>query len=316
MMQVIRRYLSACALVAFCVCFVACNNKALDALKTELNKTNFNSVNPANDWTYAGGIAVYDNKNPKGGVTFYGLPSGVDKPQTEAANAVWGAQEIDSTFTVQALVNGLGTVLKAPISGGVAVNYGSQTTLAQITATGTRAVHPDAILSNPVVASQITSWLKTGNLSVYIVNTALDTTSLSAKTTDSGGVSAAFGGTLKDCPSSSGNSSGGSSSGGSASGGSGSGGSSSGGSASGGSSGPSASLQGCKTGNDSFTLTSSTPLVFATLTNAVTLQPDGSLFFNPAPQVPPGGFERTKGIPTQAPTLSAEKWKTMPWPSK
>jgi hypothetical protein len=315
--------LTLCGLLALCVCIVACDNKALDALKAELNRTNFNSVFPANDWTYAGGLAVYDSKNPKGGTTFYGLPAGVDKPQTEPANAAWGAQEIDSSFTVQALVSGLGHVLKSPISGGVAVNYNAKTTLAQINATGTRAVHPDAILSNPTVAGQITQWLKTGHLSVYIVSTALDTSNLSAKTTDSGGVTAAFGGTIKECApptggsSAAGSTTGGSTTGGSTAGGSTTGGTTTGGTTTSGTGGGTASLQGCKTNDDSFTLTTTTPLVFATLTNAVTLQPDGaSLFFNPAPQVPPGGFERGKAIPTQAATLSSGKWKKASWPAK
>src|ERR1700746_2488463 len=183
------------AVLAICVSLVACNDKAKNALKSELNKTNFNLVDPANDWTFAGGLVVYDNQNPKAGATFYGLPANVEKPQAVPATAVWGAEDMDNNFTVQALVSGLGQV----VNGVVAFNHSNKTTLAQINASGTRVPNPENIVANSEVAKQVKSWLNGGRFSVYIVNTVLNTTSLSAKTSSSTGVSAAFGSDIKKC---------------------------------------------------------------------------------------------------------------------
>lgn len=341
------RTVSALGILAISTCFVACNDDAKDALKSELNKTDFNLVDPANDWTYAGGIAVYDTKNPKAGTVFYGLPPGVDKPQTTPATASWGADKISGTFTAQALVSGLGTVVK----GGLSVNHSNQTTLAQINASGARLSNPEAILNNPAVATQIKSWLSSNRYSVYIVSTALTTSSLSATTSSSAGVSAAFGSSVQQCPASSGGTSsggtttrgttgagtttGGTSTGGGAAPGSTGGGTSgggpttggtagggatgtgaagggTGGTTAGGTSGPTANLQVCKNDDSSFTLTTQASLVFATLTNAVALQ-DGTLQLIPVAETVPGGGERGKEIPSQAAMLSG-KWTRRSWP--
>jgi len=306
---------------------LACNDNAKNALKSELNTTGFNLVDPANDWIYAGGVAVYDNQNPKAGTTFYGLPQGVQKPQTVPATAVWGADKINSNFTLQALVAGVGTVVKA----GLGVNHSKQITLAQINGSGTRVEHPEAIVSDPAVSSQLKTWLTGGRFSVYIVNTALNTTSLSATTTSATGVTAAFGDTLPQCQNSStgNNSSGGNgvttnggSNGSNNNGSSGatgtesrSGASLPGAATSGGGTAPTGTLQACKNSDSSFTLNTQTALVFATLTNAVTLQADGTLQVLPVTAPVPGGEERRKPIPTQAEALSG-KWEQNKWPGR
>jgi len=305
-------------LVAICTYLIACDDHAKNALKSELNKTNYNLVDPANDWTYAGGIAVYDTHNPKAGTAFYGLPAGVQKPQTEPATAAWGQDQIDSTFTAQALAGGLGTVVKL----GFGFDHNKQTTLAQINASGARLPNPELMLTNPTVAAQIKTWLSGGRFNVYIVSTALTTTNLSAKTSSSTGVAAAFGDDVKQCtPQTGGSATGGNTTGGgSTAGGTSAGGTTTrtttaagstatGAATSGTNTGPTVSVQVCKTDDSTFSLATQTPLVFATLTNAVTLQPDGTPQINPVPGVSPGGRLKQAQV-----AMPSGKWKQQPWP--
>lgn len=330
MLKLRARRLYFYGLMVACICTVACSDNAKNALKSELNSTNFNLVDPANDWTYAGGIVVYDTHNSKAGATFYGLPPGVSKPETVPATAVWGQDKINSSFTLQALVSGIGSLVK----GGLGVNHSNQITLAQINASGTRVEHPETILTNPAVSAQIKTWLAGGRYSVYLVNTALDTTSLSVTTTSSTGITAAFGSSLPQCQKpASGNTTGGSTGGtggntggtttgdttgatssGSRAGASKPAGNSAGGTNGSSSSGPTGTLQACKNDDSTFSLSTQTPLVFATLTNAVTLQSGGDLQLVPVSETVTGGGERGKAVPTQAATLSG-KWKQSAWPN-
>jgi len=314
-------------LVAMGAWLVACDGDAKNALKSELNKTNYNLVDPANDWTYAGGIAVYDTKNPKAGTAFYGLPRGVQKPQTETATAAWGADEINSNFTAQTLLSGIGSILNL----GFAFDKSKHTTLAQISASGARLTNPELIVQDATVANKVKSWLSGGQYKVYIVSTALTTTNLSAKISDSTGVAGAFGSDVKQCTASTGsNTTGDVTSGGGTTGETAAGGNTTtarattrantaGGSAgtianSSTGTGVTVTAQVCKTDDSTFTLATQTPLVFATLTNEVELGPNDTLVVRPVPGVTRYLLASQKPQRKSQAAILSGKWKQQAWP--
>ena len=337
-----RAYILASAIL-LCFCFASCDNKSEELLQSELNNSGWNLVNPANNWTYAGGIVVQDSKN----ASFYGLPQGTSALPTgpiPPPGATWGQSTASGSFSVQALINGIGKVLGSSIQAGVSVNHSSQETVQKINASGTCVqVGPQcgmdvqALLSQPLVSNQIKLWLQNKNpeYAVFVVTKVLTTTNLSVSTSSSSGVDAALG-SLQQCPSSNGTpnptpaggATGAGGTGGGATGATGAGGTgntqtgstnATGTNTSTGNS-PTASLQFCQNSSSQFSMSTSSPLVFAAETVPVTLDSGGNLQAGPI-AVHHGGFMALTAPatgPTSPPPPQAKvfqgRWQQKSWP--
>jgi hypothetical protein len=181
-------------IVAACPHLLAAD-KSVQALQKVLNSSDYNLVNPANNFIFAGGIVVSDQKHS----SFYGLPATVTKPATDDVIASWPKSQINGSVSVQAILSGL-----AKLFGGSAkFSHSNQLTLDEIDASGKRIQDGllDTLAANPVVASQIATWLKDpkNKYSVYFVNTVLATTNLSVSSSSGTNVAAAFQTTPPTC---------------------------------------------------------------------------------------------------------------------
>ena len=270
-------------------------DKATKPLQSVLNRSNYNLVYPATSDIFAGGILVSDNKHS----SFYGLPPGVAVPDTSSVSATWGKEDISSSFSLQALLSGLGKIVNA----GAKFEKNNKLTLAQISASGTEITNSAlaAVNDNQIVITQVNQWISQ-KYRVYVVHTALKTSSISVTSSGSWDVNAAFGTTLPQCAS---NAAG------------------SGGTPATNNSGtpsthtqsptsgpPTASLQACANSNSSLSLSTDTPLVFAASLNPIVLV-NGKLQVGPILTLVTGGA--VKGLGSRAPSSLA--WTKLDWPT-
>jgi hypothetical protein len=310
------------------VTFLYASDKSTKPLQSVLNKTNYNLVYPATSDVFAGGILVSDNKHS----SFYGLPPTVSTPETQPVTAAWGQGDISSSFSLQALLGGLGKL----ITGGLGVGKSSTLKLSQINASGAEVTNAalSTLSQNPDVVRQVNTWLGL-HYRVYIVHTALATTSISINTTGNVDVTAAFGSSLPKCPAApASNSSTSNPQGTSGSNATGTGGTSSGQNGSGSptsastsgagktpaktttaastsKSSPTVSLQACYNSSTSLSLTTDKPLVFAASLNPF-IPMNGSLQVGPVLTLVTGGAVREPGQPKPPATLN---WQAVAWPT-
>jgi hypothetical protein len=298
------------------MCLVCAANAAdpTKALQNVLNKSDYNLVNPAQDRIFAGGIVVSDKKHS----SFYGVPPGVTPEGTTPVTAAWAKADLTSSFSLQALLSGIGSVVNA----GLGFKRDKQLTLEQIDATGFQVDHPETVIANNTVKAQVTKWLQKYN--VYIVHTALATSNISVTASSSFDVKAAFGTALPTCPAPANGAKPTTDSAGS------------GGAAGAGTTAntagtravdganaataataaagsvskaaPTASLDVCQASSSKLTLSVSKPLVFAVSLNPVTMDASGALQVEPVLKVAPGNGIRA----LQAPAV---KWQAVSWPN-
>jgi hypothetical protein len=312
------RRLIGCSFATVYLLSVARADNSIKPLQSVLNKTDYNLVYPAQSNIFAGGILVADKKHS----SFYGLPVGVAAQPASPVSAAWAKTDLNSSFSLQALISGIGTL----VSGGLGVSHTKQLGLEQINASGFEVAHPELVIENAAVKTQITSWLGQ-RYSVYIVHTALSTSNISVTSSSSTGVTAAFGTTLPACPAGSTPAKPSDGTGAAGTGATGSTGAATGtgaketravdgtpaaGNATSGAAGkPTASLQACLNSSSKITLSTAIPLVFAASLNPVTLGANGVLQVGPVLKIAPGGAFRDLNHPPKVTT-----WKPSAWPQK
>jgi len=331
MMRLFGRFCISGITALLCFSMISCQPNAQQTLQSELNSSGWNLLNPAGNWVYPGGIFVQEKKI----LTFYGLPEGASRLPTgplPPPGAAWGQNINSESFSVVALLNGIGSILGTSIGGGVTYSKSSQETAQEIDASGmcvlvsTTSTQPPQcgmdvgnLLTEAPVSKQIKAWLQNKNAgySVYVVTKVASTSSLSVTTSSSNGVSAVFLVNLPQCPPPNQPSGSVSPAGGAASaGGSGSGNAP----ATGGTAGtatttstagsPTVSLQACKVSSSQFTLNTSAPLVFAVEAVQVNMDQNGNL------QTTPVAFTMAHPIqPIQPkPAIVKGRWQLRPWP--
>jgi hypothetical protein len=269
-------------------------DSATKPLQSVLNRSNYNLVYPATSDVFAGGILVSDGKHS----SFYGLPPGVPAPNTIPVNATWGKEDISSSFSLQALLSGLGKIVNA----GAKFDKSNKLTLAQISASGSEITNPalSALTDNQIVMAQVGQWINQ-HFRVYVVHAALKTSSISVTSSGSWDVSAAFGTALPQCPpatSGNGTTPATSSTPATAQ------------SQAPSKGAPTASLQACSNSNSSLSLTTDTPLVFAASLNPIVLI-NGKLQVGPILTLVTSGAVRGDG--SRPP--SSITWRKQDWPA-
>lgn len=156
-------------------------------LQSVLNKSDYNLINPANNFVYPGGLLVADNKH----ASFWGLPAAVAKPDTADFQAAWPKEELSKSFSLAAAISALLKVF----SGGASVNHTSQLTLDQLNAAGkeVQAGALDSLITNPAIVAKVKSWLADpAHYRVYFVSGVLASTSISISTSSGTSVAGAF----------------------------------------------------------------------------------------------------------------------------
>jgi hypothetical protein len=241
-------------------CLIASADNPVKLLQNQLNSVDYNLVNPASSGVVAGGLVAADNKH----ASYNGLPSGVTVPANPSSASFFGTAGSHS-FNLQALLSSIATIA----SGGLSINHKSQLTVDQIDASA-QTVDPNAVIANPAVANIIKTWLSM-KYSVYVVDTTMSTASISISSSSSTDIAGAFGTKLPSCPTGTGTTGAKQATG-----------------ATGSSAAPTASLEACLNSSSKVTLSSATPLVFATSLRPVTLQ-NGNLFAGPVSQIVKGG---------------------------
>ncbi len=238
-------------------CLVASADNPVKLLQNQLNSMDYNLLDPASSGVVAGGFVVADNKH----ASYNGLPSGVTFPSSPSSASFFGSTGSRS-FSLQALLSSIATIA----SGGLSINRKSQLTVDQINASA-QTIDPNVVVANQAVANIVKTWISM-KYSVYIVDTAMSTASISISSSGNTDIAGAFGTKLPSCLSGAGTTG--------AIGGTGT------------NAAPTASLQACLNSNSQVTLSSAVPLVFATSLRPVTLQ-NGNLFVGPVSQIVKGG---------------------------
>jgi hypothetical protein len=241
-------------------CLVASADSPVRLLQNQLNSVDYNLVDPASSGVVAGGFVVADNKH----ASYNGLPSGVTFP-TNASSASFFGSTGSRSFNLQALLSSIATIA----SGGLSINRTSQLTVDQINASA-QTIDTNVVIANQAVANFVKTWISM-KYSVYIVDTAMSTASISISSSSSTDIAGAFGTKLPSCPTGTGTTGAKLATGGTET-----------------SASPTASLQACLKSSSEVTLSSATPLVVATSLRPVTLQ-NGNLFVGPVSQIVKGG---------------------------
>lgn len=288
-------------LIAVSMCSVAPARSKSDFGKV-LNQKGFNLVDPAESWIYPGGLVVANKKN----ATFVALPAGLTPPTPTAGTADFAQQTANSSFNLSAILSGFTAILGG--NPGVKFAHDSKSTLKEIKATSALITDDDAraIIQNSTVMNRIKEWLAVKGTTVYVVHSTLLTKDFSLTKSSTWGGDLTFNGsTPPDCSANgsssasstaagtttggntpSNSTSGGTSANGSTSSGGSSGGKSSGGSSSANSSGatsnsgsssPGGTLHLCKSSDNTISMSTDIPLVFAASANSIGKNSDGTL---------------------------------------
>jgi len=179
---------------------LAASAQAVDPFKKVLNADGYILISPAQDWAYPGGL-LFVNKGSKLPSTFVDLPDAL-KPQTKPARVVFPAGTTKKTFSLSAILTGFATMIGG--NPGLGVGHQSTTDFKQLEATGTR-INDDAgskILQNPEVKRKVHDWISNPSHKhlAFMAATVLTTSEFSLTTSSKWNADFSFNGSpLKQC---------------------------------------------------------------------------------------------------------------------
>jgi hypothetical protein len=140
---------------------VATSAEATDPFKKVLNADGYILISPAQDWVYPGGL-LFVKKGSKLPSTFVDLPDAL-KPQPKPATVVFPAGKTKKSFSLSALLTGFATMIGG--NPGLGIGHDSTADFKQLDATGAR-INPvvgKTILANPEVTKTVRDWIKKPN---------------------------------------------------------------------------------------------------------------------------------------------------------
>ncbi|MHB1958797.1 MAG: hypothetical protein ACYCO5_07170 [Acidobacteriaceae bacterium] len=142
-------------------------------LQALLTKSDYSQVQPANSWTYPGGLVVVRNKRAR----FIDIPADL-VPAYKSGSASFTAQTKTSSMNLAIVLKGFAALLG--FNPGAGFNHANSVVIAQIDASAQRIAFQQAenIIADNRVNSVIKQWMASG-LKVYVVYNVLLTKRIS-----------------------------------------------------------------------------------------------------------------------------------------
>jgi hypothetical protein len=168
------------------------NDHSVDAFKKITNSKNYILVSPAENWAYPGGLLFA--KKGAGAATFVDLPSHFAKPAAQDATIDFPAVKATKSFSITAVLTGLASLIGG--NPGLGAGHKSTLTFQELTATGKRITleQANSVVLDGDVKALVKNWLSQPNQQAFVVAAAFTTTNFSISTTSAWNADLSFNG--------------------------------------------------------------------------------------------------------------------------